>query len=371
MARALENLPQLQQALAQHKLSWSAVRELTRVATPETEEAWCEAGCGKSARELEKLVSGLQPGDKPTDTPSPKVKRHTLRLDVSADTYATFREAVAMLQRICPDLDGEEAALEQMARAVLQGPKDTGRSSYQIAMTVCERCQQGVQHGRGQEVPVAPEIVEMAACDGQFVPMDSGEAGSGETEGDKPKAKQAIPPSVRRGVVRRDGGRCKVPGCRHATFVDVHHLVPGVHEPDRLLVLCGSHHKSYHRGSLLIEGTASTGFSFFHADGTTYGSAAVTPQTAEANRDAFLALKELGFRERAVRQALDAVRARQGPASSLDFQTLMRSGLQKLTGPRHPKTSMVREPQAAYCAIPTWVPAEPLAFVMGGGAPAP
>jgi hypothetical protein len=33
-----------------------------------------------------------------------------------------------------------------------------------------------------------------------------------------PRARQDVPPAVRRAVLRRDGGRCVVPGCRHRDF---------------------------------------------------------------------------------------------------------------------------------------------------------
>jgi hypothetical protein len=48
VARALGTLPQLTAALAHGKLPFSAVRELTRVATPVTEAAWREAATGNN-----------------------------------------------------------------------------------------------------------------------------------------------------------------------------------------------------------------------------------------------------------------------------------------------------------------------------------
>src|SRR4029077_12464767 len=48
VARALGTLPGLSAALANDDLSYSAVRELTRVATPGTESAWLAAAAGKN-----------------------------------------------------------------------------------------------------------------------------------------------------------------------------------------------------------------------------------------------------------------------------------------------------------------------------------
>src|SRR5512143_3690695 len=51
VARALGALPQLTEALTAGELPFSAVRELTRVATPATEAAWRMAATGKNLRQ--------------------------------------------------------------------------------------------------------------------------------------------------------------------------------------------------------------------------------------------------------------------------------------------------------------------------------
>ena len=45
-AEALEALPELDRALTAGELSWSAARELARIATPETERDWLDASKG-------------------------------------------------------------------------------------------------------------------------------------------------------------------------------------------------------------------------------------------------------------------------------------------------------------------------------------
>ncbi len=64
VAEALEQLPQLSAS----DLSWSALRELTRVATPATERAWIDAAKTRTVRDIERLVSGRAPGDGPADS---------------------------------------------------------------------------------------------------------------------------------------------------------------------------------------------------------------------------------------------------------------------------------------------------------------
>lgn len=229
-------------------------------------------------------------------------RRHVLRFDVAAETLATFREAMVRLRRDTDEPLDDDAALLLMARAVLGGPADAGRSSYQIAMTECERCRAGTQHGRGEAVDVEPAIVEMAECDAQHV-------------ADGKRASQTIPPATRRAVVRRDGGCCAVPGCRNAVYVDLHHVDPraegGGHDPEHLLLVCSAHHRAVHRGRLIVAGRASTGFTFQHADGSAYGSGAA-PERVDVAARVFLAMRGLGFKEKEARRAIADAASRGG-----------------------------------------------------------
>jgi len=117
---------------------------------------------------------------------------------------------------------------------------------------VCARCRHGWQEGAGVQVPVGAAAVERAMCDAQHV---------GSVDGDVPeRAYQDIPPSVARLVWRRDGGRCRVPGCRSARGLELHHLVHradgGGHDASNLVLACSACHQAHHAGTLTITGTA-------------------------------------------------------------------------------------------------------------------
>jgi hypothetical protein len=139
--------------------------------------------------------------------------------------------------------------------AVLDGApatEPTGRAKFQIAVTVCERCRQGWQTGAGAQIPISPAAVERAMCDAQHV---------GSIDGATPeRAYQDVSPSVARLVWRRDGGRCRVPGCRSARGLELHHLVHradgGRHDASNLALMCSSCHQAHHDGALVITGTA-------------------------------------------------------------------------------------------------------------------
>src|SRR5258708_25933543 len=87
VAEALEILPEIEKALRDGSVSWSMVRELTRVATSDSERAWLDVARGRTVRQIEELVAGHRPGDRPEDDYDWSLRRHVLRFDVSAETF--------------------------------------------------------------------------------------------------------------------------------------------------------------------------------------------------------------------------------------------------------------------------------------------
>jgi hypothetical protein len=167
VAEALEQLPRLARSLETGALSWCAARELTRVAVAATEQAWLGAAQGKTTREIEAMVAGKTAGDKPNAPSSEQPRSRVLRFEVAPETFALFREALLRLRRAAGGSLDDDAALLSMARQVLGGPGDDGRSSYQVSLTVCAACGSAGQAAGGELVPVGAAIVAMAECDAQ------------------------------------------------------------------------------------------------------------------------------------------------------------------------------------------------------------
>lgn len=395
-AEALQSLPELARALSNGECNGSAARELARVATSETERDWLAAARGKTVREIERLVAGRERGDRPSDEPRPVERRHVLRFEVAADTLATFREAMTTLRRDAGERLDDDSALLLMARYVLgsstsgrastsengsraesettsesssasahdSGARDSGRANYQLALTLCERCRQGFQKANGELIEVEPAVAEMVCCDAQHIgyieplaePANDFEpanmsvepatkpanmtlethVGASSRKATKSKrATQTISPALRRQILRASTHRCRVPGCRHAIWLDLHHLEAraegGLHVAENIAVLCGAHHRATHRGQLIIKGSATTRLSFWHADGTPYGR----PPSAgavELNEKVFSGLRNMGFKEREARQALDAATAELAAAAAATptFQDVIRAALRRL-----------------------------------------
>jgi hypothetical protein len=256
VARTLGELPVLSEGLARGGLAYSAIRELTRVATPGTERAWCEAAMGKNLREIEELVADHRPGDRPEDPGDPEARMHVVRFEVSAETFAMLRQAQHVLDEERGSRLSEDELMAAFCGAVLEGTQarePSGRAKFQIALRVCERCQRGWQEGGGAQVAVSAAMVERARCDAQEI---------GSLDGAGPeRAHQDVAPSVARFVWRRDGGRCRVPGCRSTRGLEIHHIVHrangGGHDAGNLVLVCSACHSAHHQGQLRIRGTAA------------------------------------------------------------------------------------------------------------------
>jgi hypothetical protein len=325
VAQSLERLPQTSEALRGGELNWSKVRELTRVATAETEGAWLESARGLTVRQVEEMVSGRGPGDLPSDPADPKLRKYNIHLELSAETRALFVEALAALRRQAGEALDDDAAMLMMSRHVLATLRsesvDSARAGYQVQVNICKKCKHAEQIGNGEAHAIAPAVAEMVLCDAQVIDA-SEQTHVGQ------KVKSTIPRAIRRLVMLRDNGRCIVPGCTNSTFVQAHHLTAradgGRHDPDNLGCLCCAHHRAAHEGRLIIEGRPSTGLVFKHADGTPYGGT-LDSSVADRNAQVFAGLRTMGFKERDCRTAV--ARCSQNLAATATREEMLRAAL--------------------------------------------
>jgi hypothetical protein len=145
VADALEELPAMEAALASNELSYSAVRELTRIATRKTDEAWVAAARGKNLRQVEELVGEREPGDAPTDPAKPDLRTRPVKFDLRPSDYALMREArLAIEAERGERLDNRELFRELCARALEARPSadaQAPRPRHQVAVTdSCGQC---------------------------------------------------------------------------------------------------------------------------------------------------------------------------------------------------------------------------------------
>jgi hypothetical protein len=305
VARALGTLPRLAQALARGELSYSKVRALTRVATPETEERLLKVGRVGTAEHIERIVRGWRRVDRIAEAKE-SIGRHRARgLRVYQDddgmlvihgrlepeAGAVFRKALeaareALYRRrsnvsaeravsaetldpvtgriVCEDhpaLDQQQAdALALVAETALHRGIDPGTAGerYQVVVHVDAAVLADVD-APGQSVVedgvhVSAETSRRLGCDATRVIMRHDAEGHVTEVGARTRT---IPPALRRAHEHRDQG-CRFPGCG-VRFGQGHHIQHwangGPTTLSNLTMLCRRHHRAVHEEGFQVERT--------------------------------------------------------------------------------------------------------------------
>ncbi len=252
IGRMLPEFPQVDAAFAEGRIGWTKAREILRVATPETEEAWVERAATVTSRVLEDQVARSVRGDPPPGSDdrrrAPERRRVTFEMS-SADANSLFA-ALEMLRQQSEvsrhDVD-DGMLLAALAARVLHEAHDTTAPSaerYRILIEQCPQC------GRteGADATLAESVLSEAQCDAELVDLRPG-----STHG---HASRTIPPAIRRAVLGRDRYQCTVPGCTNRLWLDIHHLVHrkhgGAHTLANLIAICTVHHRMVHDGQMDI-----------------------------------------------------------------------------------------------------------------------
>jgi hypothetical protein len=314
VAERLEELPATRAALAAGEVSYSAVRELTRVATPDTEDAWLAGVRGRTMREIEHALAGRAEGDHPDDPADPDLEPRRLPLELTPEAYALWLEARRRLEDELGERLDDSAVITAMARRVLEpagaaaaaAAPATSRPPYQIAITLCPRCDRATQAAAGDVVDVRPESVEQACCDALHL---------GRVDGEHvPAPTLTIPVRTRAAVLARDHHRCTVPGCRSTRGLELHHIQwrsrGGDHRPRNLTCLCAHHHAAVHHGHLRITGEAPHALRFERAGDT--------PCATDVVAEVRAALRGLGFRPADVTRAVEQASVHVGADAPLE-----------------------------------------------------
>lgn len=129
VGRALRQLPQLERAFVAGELAYSRIREVTRVATPQTELEWLSRARHLDMRQLERRVA--QPAeplrrDPPRHEPTrpPADQRRTTPLqritfELSVDAWTLVQRALQQVRTITSSDLSDGEALEILARGAL------------------------------------------------------------------------------------------------------------------------------------------------------------------------------------------------------------------------------------------------------------
>lgn len=294
-AIALEDLPEVANAVAGGRLSADQVRSVIDLATPETDAAVAADAVGRSAAELDTMVRLAKP-PRP-DEGNDADRRRTFRWRDIADGQAvrlsgqlpaaeaaTVAAALTrMAEQASPDaatgvFDPFESrcadALVDLAGAALADDADPDRATVVVHVPTSwfadaddTRLGNAIAAALESGVPLAADTLRRLACDArvQLVAEGPGHAAVARTA-----MEHTVPFWLRRQLRRRDGG-CRWPGCRRTRGLHAHHIVwfskGGPTVIENLVLLCRRHHRAVHEGGWGIEGDPTAELRFLRPDG--------------------------------------------------------------------------------------------------------
>ena len=300
VARALGTLPRLAQALAHGELSYSKVRELTRVATAETEERLLKVGRAGTAEHVGRIVRGWRLADLQAEAREATRQHASRSLYVYPNGDGTVRvrgrltaEAGALLVKALaaareslyqqrreqapevepPAMEQQQAdALALLAETALHHGLDPGAPGerYQVVVHVdAEVLANSDASGQsaiedGARVPAGTS--QRLACDASRVVMQHDADGRVVEVGDRTRT---IPPALRRALHHRDRS-CRFPGCG-VRFGQGHHIrhwaQGGPTTLTNLALLCRPHHRAVHEEGYEVDREPDGELRFRRPDG--------------------------------------------------------------------------------------------------------
>jgi hypothetical protein len=288
-ARALKNLPLVTRAFAAGELSWSKVRELTRVANERNEDALVEfALCHTSSHVAERCrelrmgdVASVGIAERAFDRRSLRVHRDAERgmMSITIDLPLEAGELVdkaldkarddACLK--IPDLvdtswsKRQADAFVTMAKEYLAGAAKDGKNPDQYLVNI--HVDQSALAGNAGRSSLPIESVKRLCCDNPAVVVTE-DKGEPLSIGRKTRT---VPKAIERAVRARDHNRCTFPGCRNRRFLECHHVEHwangGETSTDNLLLLCTKHHTLVHERGFRIQKDFNDAWYFVRPDG--------------------------------------------------------------------------------------------------------
>ncbi len=307
VARALENLPKVSAAMASGKLSYSKVREITRVASAATEDTLLMIAEHGTAAHVEKLVRAFRRCQDAEELSREACQQRnravTYRYDDDGSIIITARlpaEAGALVMKaldlvvqelpflaedvhagmprqVIPIRERRADALARVAESFLahEVMEAKGTDRHQIVVHVAAEtlrdrtagcCE--LEHGPS----MAAETARRLACDASVMALIENDDGEPLNVGRKTRT---ISAPLRRVLNARDKG-CRFPGCCNSRYIDAHHVVHwangGETKPSNLISLCRFHHHAVHEGGIRIEILDDGAFRFVKPDGATIDS---------------------------------------------------------------------------------------------------
>jgi len=318
VARALGTLPRLAQALSRGELSYSKVRALTRVATPETEERLLAVGRAGTAEHVERIVRGWRRVDRIAEAHE-TAKRHRRR---ALHVFQDEDGMVVLHGRLDPEAGAVLMKALEAGRGTVESAEDPPSWGQQqadaLALIAETALHRGIEPGvpgeryqvvvhvdapvlanaeaAGQSVledgtHVSAETSQRLACDATRVVMRHDADGRIAEVGARTRT---IPPALRRALLHRDKG-CRFPGCG-LPLGQGHHIrhwaQGGPTKLSNLALLCRRHHRAVHEEGFQVERRTNGDLVFRRPDGRPLPDVPAAPPVPENPSDTVRAHNE-------------------------------------------------------------------------------
>lgn len=338
-ANALQNLPLLHDEFAAGRLSYSKIRALTRVATPERETELVNFAKSASAAQVERMCGSIrdidaQPDDETDDEgdgtnaePAPpeswgrfhqngdgtltvslrlnavdgkrllaavvRAEYERTRtvddpdLDLDADSSAddsTPRQGADLWRNVPGNIAPAVVAMADLTLQAVDVPENTVGAEilvHQVDDTVTVDDGPELRSAEREEIECAASVRAIGHGPGEQFVTGSRRTGPVIWWGRKRRVPNA---ALVQTILMRDRC-CRAPGCGRTRFLHIHHVKPwsqgGTTDPDNLILLCGAHHRALHHGAFGIEALGQQRFAFRG----THGGLLVTAPLHAASRD--------------------------------------------------------------------------------------
>ena len=294
VGRLLRSLPIIDEFLAAGRITWTQVKDLVRIATPETERAWAEWAEKHSTRQLAALIGRREKGDLPTAPDRRRIHQPTVRVGANlSGTYSRIWElarAKLEAQYGAPLTDRDmmmhvaQLILRQRPDGTVPGWTQVNDRHYLLhayprALGSDELVTVGEER---EEVPIDPvELTASLARPSNRSPALSQLAAATtidlamidpDNHGPLvPEALRDVPTdeSLRKEILQRDGYSCR--RCGSKDNVTVHHRVwrryGGKTTPSNLLAACEACHSLIHDLRLIVLGDPEGELRFLDGQG--------------------------------------------------------------------------------------------------------
>jgi hypothetical protein len=303
VAQCLETLPLIDAAFAAGEISYSKVRAMTRVATPENEDFLLRIAQHGTASHVEKVVGKYRNVQAAADDTVEREQDNARKLVYYQDNNGMWvihaklpPEAGALVVKAIEAIatpaqeEKQKEKQEELKQARDSEPKDVSAETFFMEHTRAdalaqmaehfiataghnpqlkglkgsERCQLVLhvdintlrQHGQHCHTDnnrwLAPQTAKRLCCDASVVTVLEDEQGRVLNIG---RRSRTVPATISRALALRDK-TCRFPGCCESTYVDAHHIQHwadgGETSLKNLVTLCRYHHRHLHRGSFSI-----------------------------------------------------------------------------------------------------------------------